>query len=260
MKRVLKLILSSLSLLFLICFNGTSPGLAQGRSDDNNSISSFAVVELFTSEGCSSCPPADKLLGEIVANARENKNPVFALAFHVDYWDYIGWKDAYAKKAFSERQQRYAQTFRSNRIYTPQMVINGTEEFVGSNRAKARANIESALKKSADFTLFLEKSGSKGSNQLEIEYKLSKLPEDAVLNLALVERGLVQNIKRGENSGMKLHHENVVRSFISSELKKQTGRITLKLPSSVNLDNCSIIGYVQDEDSMEILAASGVEL
>jgi len=260
MRPVFVLILSSLSFLVFICLQGSSQSQAQVHSDENKSTESFAVVELFTSEGCSSCPPADKLLGEIVANARENKEPVFALAFHVDYWDYIGWKDAYAKKAFSERQQRYAQTFRSNRIYTPQMVINGTEEFVGSNRAKARANIESALKKSADFTLFLEKSGSKGSNQLEIEYNLSKLPEDAVLNLALVERGLVQNIKRGENSGMKLHHENVVRSFSSSELKKQTGRITLKLPSSVNLDNCSIIGYVQDEDSMEILAASGVEL
>ncbi|MCH8980667.1 DUF1223 domain-containing protein, partial [candidate division KSB1 bacterium] len=149
---------------------------------------------------------------------------------------------------------------RDNRIYTPQMIVNGTEEFVGSNRAKARANIESALKKSADFTLFLEKSGSKESNQLEIEYNLSKLPEDAVLNLALVERGLVQNIKRGENSGMKLHHENVVRSFSSPELKKQTGRIILKLPSSVDLDNCSIIGYVQNFSTMEILAASRVEL
>lgn len=260
MRSVFILILSSLSVLVLICFNGASHGQAEVQTDDNNSTSSFAVVELFTSEGCSSCPPADKLLGEIVANARDNKKPVFALAFHVDYWDYIGWKDPYAKKAFSGRQQRYAQAFRSNRIYTPQMIVNGTEEFVGSNRAKARANIESALKKSADFTLFLEKSGSKESNQLEIEYNLSKLPEDAVLNLALVERGLVQNIKRGENSGMKLHHENVVRSFSSSELKKQTGRMTLKLPSSVDLDNCSIIGYVQNLSTMAVLAASGVEM
>ena len=169
MRPVFMLILSSLSVLVLICFNGASHGQSEVQTDDNNSPSSFAVVELFTSEGCSSCPPADKLLGEIVANARENKKSVFALAFHVDYWDYIGWKDPYAKKAFSERQQRYAQTFRSNRIYTPQMVVNGTEEFVGSNRAKARANIESALKKSADFTLFLEKSSSKESNQLQIE-------------------------------------------------------------------------------------------
>ncbi len=101
MRSVLILILSSLSVVVLICFNGASHGQSEVQTDDNNSPSSFAVVELFTSEGCSSCPPADKLLGEIVANARENKNPVFALAFHVDYWDYIGWKDAYAKKAFS---------------------------------------------------------------------------------------------------------------------------------------------------------------
>jgi len=81
-----------------------------------------------------------------------------------------------------------------------------------------------------------------------------------VLNLALVERGLVQNIGRGENSGMKLHHENVVRSFSSTKLKKKTGRIALEMPSSVGLDNCSIIGYVQNFSTMEILAASGVEL
>ncbi len=254
------LILSFLSLLVLICFQGTSHGQAQVHSDDYNSSSSFAVVELFTSEGCASCPPADKLLGEIVANAHENKKPVFALAFHVDYWDYIGWKDPYAKKAFSERQRRYARVFRANRIYTPQMIVNGTKEFVGSNRSKARVSVESALNKTADFTLFLEKSGGKESNQLEIEYNLSKLPEDAVLNLALVERGLVQNIGRGENSGMKLHHENVVRSFSSTKLKKKTGRIALEMPSSIGLDNCSIIGYVQNFSTMAVLAANGVEL
>ena len=97
------------------------------------------VVELFTSQGCSSCPPADALLGELA-----KRTDVLALGFHVDYWDYIGWKDPYASKLATKRQRQYAETFKLSYVYTPQMVVNGVTESVGSDRAGIEAAVEKA--------------------------------------------------------------------------------------------------------------------
>src|SRR5258706_10393726 len=92
----------------------------------------IAVIELFTSEGCSSCPPADALLAEILRDARGKNLAIYPLAFHVDYWDHLGWRDPYSDPAYSARQRGYSRTFHRDSIYTPQMIINGVSEFVGS--------------------------------------------------------------------------------------------------------------------------------
>ena len=109
-----------LSIVGAITFQSVASNPADEDESDSNSnkmhANSFALVELFTSQGCSSCPPADAHLGDLVKKARRDSKPIYALSFHVDYWDHIGWKDPYAKKEFSERQRDYAQTFRSNRI------------------------------------------------------------------------------------------------------------------------------------------------
>ena len=117
------------------------PSFGQDRQADaakggEDAEPGFAVVELFTSEGCSSCPPADALLAEQVRDAREHGRPVYCLAFQVDYWNRLGWADPYSDAGFSRRQNDYAQAFQSDRVYTPQVVVNGTEEFVGSDRAQ----------------------------------------------------------------------------------------------------------------------------
>src|SRR5580704_2729726 len=108
----------------------------------------FAVVELFTSEGCSSCPPADAL---IAAVQQEDKDlPVYILAFHVDYWDRLGWKDAFSEGACSDRQRQYAAWLNLNSVYTPQVVVNGRKEFVGSEAGTLRAAIQSGLQQGGD--------------------------------------------------------------------------------------------------------------
>jgi hypothetical protein len=107
--------------------------------------SSPVIVELFTSQGCSSCPSADKNLAEIVENAERNHEPVYGLSFHVDYWNHLGWKDPYSNRAFTERQRNYAKLMNSESIYTPQIVINGENEFVGSNVKSIRGTIAAEL-------------------------------------------------------------------------------------------------------------------
>ena len=108
----------------------------------------FAVVELFTSQGCSSCPPADRLLSSLLAEAEKEGKNIFPLSFHVDYWNRLGWRDPYSSSDFSKRQRRYA-TALSSGVYAPQMVFKGREECVGSNRYKAQAMINKVMKRQA---------------------------------------------------------------------------------------------------------------
>lgn len=219
---------------------------------------SFAVVELFTSEGCSSCPPADKLLGDIVEKARNSNQRIFALSFHVDYWDRLGWKDPFSSAEYSQRQRSYARALRSN-VYTPQMVINGKVEFVGSNSSRARTGIENSLAEPAAASVALSNVKA-GSGQIELSYEVSGNYESNVLNVAVVERNITTEVKRGENGGRTLRHENVVRTFRSFNLGNASGEATLDLPGNIDMNNASVIAYMQNPDSKEIYGAQKKDL
>jgi hypothetical protein len=218
----------------------------------------FAVVELFTSEGCSSCPPADALLRKLTTEAREENKRIFTLGFHVDYWDYLGWRDRFSRPEYTERQNRYADVLRSDSVYTPQMIINGTEAFVGSNKTLAYQNIEKALQKPVAVQLDLRLQQNSPA-EIELSYSCSEIPPNAVLNVALVENGLSNQVVNGENRGQLLSHANVVRSFTTIQPQKE-GNITLKKPSELNSTNSSVIAYLQDAYDMSILVAKSLSL
>jgi hypothetical protein len=232
----------------------------QPNSDDETATP-FALVELFTSEGCSSCPPADLLLGEIVKDARTRRRRVYCLSFHVDYWDHLGWRDPYSDAAFSRRQRDYAKAFSSEGVYTPQMVVNGSAEFVGSDRARALKIIDLALKQQPKATVKLSQQQAKDLGSLTLTYEVERAARGGVLNVAVVERGLVSKVKRGENSGRTLRHENVVRAFQTMRLDKTgKGTVQLKVPVDVVRKNSSAIAYVQDADTWTVLSADTVIL
>jgi len=239
--------------------------LKPGNADINTQEStveageSFAVVELFTSEGCSSCPPADDLLGEIVKDARDGNERIFALSFHVDYWNDLGWKDIYSKSEYSQRQRRYAQALGSG-VYTPQMIVNGKDQFVGSNDNRAQNSIENRLNNTAAASVALKNVVISSSNQLQVDYTVGGAYSGNVLNVAVVERNIKRQIKRGENRGRTLRHENVVRSFQSVKLNEENGTASLNIPESVDMDNASVIAYVQNPNSKEIFGALGMDL
>lgn len=158
-----------------------------------------AVVELFTSQGCSRCPDADRLLSEIA-----EREDVVALAYHVDYWDYIGWQDTFALSANTDLQKAYAQSWGKNRIYTPQMVINGTQAIVGSDAAEAEAAIAAA---STPLAIELRTDGT--------ETVTLRAQPDASLPPAVVwlvtYRDLAEvSVERGENSGQILAYSHIV--------------------------------------------------
>ncbi len=219
----------------------------------------FAVVEMFTSQGCNSCPPAEELLSEIERDARAHGQNVFALGFHVDYWDDLGWPDQFADPAYTARQEAYARAFGTRGLYTPQMVVNGTDEFVGSDRRRAASTIMSAMASTAATPLALS-IADLGGDRVMVDYRTERPPGRAVLNVAVVERGLVSEIARGENAGRTLRQDNVVRAFRSVGLDAEQGQVELATPSGLDPRNASVVGYVQENGERAIVGATAVEL
>ena len=219
----------------------------------------FALVELFTSQGCSSCPPADQYLRDITTHARKNNLRIFTIGFHVDYWDYLGWRDPYGSSKFSQRQRQYARQQQSSTVYTPQMIVNGMEAFGGFRREQGKRAIDKALKAEPRTRLQIV-SARKNKNKLSVKFEVVGQGSADVLNIALVERGILTDVRRGENAGLALSHENSVRQFISLPIKAKAGEVALELPKDVNLNRSSVVGYVQDTRNMLIKGANILDL
>lgn len=217
--------------------------------------SGVAVVELFTSEGCSSCPPADELLKQIHDHAQQNGEPVYALAFHVDYWNRLGWIDRFSSPAFTQRQNEYAQRLHLDSIYTPQMIVNGTSEFVGSDKRQATAAIAAARQQTAAAKITATAS-TVSPDKLHVEFSCTGAGATDAINISLVEDDLASSVTRGENAGRALHHASVVRCFTSCDPSTHS----LDLDSAgVNLANASVVFFVQDKTSGVIRGATAVK-
>ncbi len=233
--------------------------LESTETSGDNGNKPFAVVELFTSESCSSCPPADKFAGELAEKYKDQN--VYVLAFHVDYWNHLNWKDRFSKREFTERQQDYGRAMRLRTIYTPQMIVNGKTEFVGSQRSKATSAIADALQSEKGAPLELELSSNPLSRVWQVDYKTRYGLQNAVVNVAVVENDLVRKIGSGENRGLTLHLDAVVRSFAAVNLKKQnSGTVRLEVPDDLKRENSQIIAFVQDRKTLEILGAAKLGL
>jgi hypothetical protein len=184
------------------------------------------VVELFTSEGCSSCPPADRLLAEMVQNAPEGVE-VIGLSEHVDYWDGLGWRDPFSSKTFTERQDRYSAHFGPDKVYTPQMIVDGAAELVGSDRAQLLKALTAAKARAkAAVTL-----GWRAANSLDV--KVSGAAPASDVMLAITEDGLSVAVKRGENAGHTLPHVRVTRSLVKIGQTDASGAFAISAPAAV---------------------------
>lgn len=222
------------------------------------SASGFAVVELFTSQGCSSCPSADENLAEITKRAAQNGEKIITLSFHVDYWNYLGWKDPYSTAEATKRQRLYAGVHGSKQVYTPQMVVNGTTELLGSSRDKSKSAIQSALKKQPQSEILVTSSFQNG--EVAIDWQVHGLQPTDLLNVALVQDRVEDRVESGENSGRTLKHTNVVRNFHVVNPAKEKGSLTLKIPDGVITENLHVVAYVQSPMDASIHAAAAFDI
>lgn len=214
----------------------------------------FAVVELFTSEGCSSCPPADQLVARIQQEDRDQ--PVYILAFHVDYWDRLGWKDGFSDSRYTQRQHRYASWLNLESIYTPQIVVNGRKEFVGSQEGTLRSAIHSGLDQMPAARLTV---GDIRVDQGKVSwhYQVQNAVANSSLIVALVQRSATTDVKAGENTGRTLSHVQIVRNFTATGVGTgATGTGSLQLPQGLAAANEELIAFVQYDDNGQIVAAT----
>jgi hypothetical protein len=226
------------------------------------------LVELFTSEGCSSCPPADELLNRLDQSPPVAGVEVIALSEHVDYWNRFGWADPFSSAQFSERQNDYARVLGVDEIYTPQMIVDGRIQFVGSNSSSARAAIATAARDAkAEVTVTLAKRPTSLTDEVPIDIHVANLPsvsagDTAELMLAITESGLRSNVSRGENRGRKLTHTAVVRKLagLGSLSGSTNSKTTVRLEKQWNRSGLKVIVFVQERASRRVLGATSVSL
>ncbi|MEM8977857.1 MAG: DUF1223 domain-containing protein [Pseudomonadota bacterium] len=207
--------------------------------------SNAVVVELFTSQGCSSCPPADAFLHKLA-----KRDDVIALGFHVDIWDYIGWKDRFAKREYTERQRSYARAAGARSIYTPQMIIGGVDHVIGYNPMETMDLVAKHKAKGYDVALELTRSG----DRVTVEASAEK-PSQMVVQVAQISPNNQTKIKRGENAGRTISYANVVTDF--DVLKKWNGRGKFKSSFEAEGD-MPVVVIVQRAGHEEILAAAKI--
>lgn len=248
--------LTTLALLTLAAFAAVRVGGRAARMAATETPPGVAVVELFTSEGCSSCPPADALLGTL---AREDRPGVLPLALHVDYWNRLGWADPNASAANTARQRLYARAMGRGRVYTPQMIVNGTAAFVGSNTTVARRRIGEALARPATARVALEARADGRSVALTVN--VDGAPSDAVVHLALVRPETAQRVPRGENRGRTLAHTNVVRALRTLPVPPDGAvRASLALPAGLAARDAFAAAWVQRGAVGEVLGATRADV
>jgi hypothetical protein len=228
------------------------------------------VVELFTSEGCSSCPPADALLERLDEKQPLEQIEVIAIEEHVDYWDGLGWRDPFSSHDWTERQYAYATELGNRNAYTPQMVVDGDREFVGSQTSRAReAILESANQPRILVTLAQKKSEKYETSAFAIE---AGKPAPGVrakkmeVWLAITEAGLYSSVKAGENQGNELHHAPVLRrlkkvgQFETISEKPFSGLFEIGLRKEWKKEQLRAVAFVQDKSTGRILGAAQVHL
>lgn len=214
------------------------------------------LVELFTSEGCESCPAAERTLRFLEEQQVVSGAEIIGLAFHVDYWDQYGWKDRFSSSEYTRRQERYALQFGIDSTYTPQMVVDGGTQFIGSDMTKAIKSI----------TRFA--ATQKGTIAAEFAEGLLKIKIDglgkhgkATVYLAVAEDGLSTEVGGGENQGRKLDHSSVVRNLsvigrINADLSDFSTEFRPSIEQGWKADKMRFVVFVQEESDRKILAAS----
>lgn len=254
----MKYFLAAVCLISAITFSAcTSIGTAAvASSEPAKDKKTPVLVELFTSEGCSSCPPADRLLVSISGDQPYASVDAITLGFHVDYWDHGGWRDRFSSREYTKRQEEYSRQFGLGSTYTPQIVIDGAKEVVGNNKQ----NVGDAINAQTESAKAAIKLDVKGES---LSVAIDQIPEQkgsAVL-LAVAESGLRSSVGGGENAGRTLEHASVVRELrqigkIDAGQKAYSAAITLPTNAEWKTDRVRYVVFVQDNSTLKVIGVA----
>jgi hypothetical protein len=272
-QRLWTILLLAFTQLLAPAFGG-SPPLPLRPADRDLPQARPVVLELFTSEGCSSCPPADAFLKQLDDKGHIDDVEVIAIEEHVDYWDRLGWTDPFSSRDWTERQQQYASSFRLHGVYTPQLVVNGSRELVGNSAREARQKILEASKlPGADLRLSIDGASSK---TVDFSINVSNVPAEAgsaQLWLAVTERNLSSHVLRGENEGRNLAHAAILRKLVRVKRKQlipqdsaqnkagsEEFHATVPLDAAWKRENLRFVVFLQEPKTLHIVGAAASSL
>ena len=211
-----------------------------------------AVVELYTSEGCSSCPPADRWLSKL-SKLPQGEVDVLPLAFHVDYWNYLGWKDRFSGKQYTARQRQLGANNKQRTIYTPEFFVNGAET---RGARTILDHIQQSNQREAPLDLQLTVSRDQGSLVLDLKTPAQRKVDGSMHCRYLVyENGLATDVERGENSGERLEHEAVVRFMSNAKILQADNRFRIDIDPGWNPRNLGVAVIVTTPGSEQYLQA-----
>ncbi|MEO6334724.1 MAG: DUF1223 domain-containing protein [Pyrinomonadaceae bacterium] len=256
MRLMLSFLAVLLSAMILSCATQAVEGLGTiepGTAEPNPLNRHPVLVELFTSEGCSSCPPADRNLAFLEKQQPVAGAEIITLAFHVDYWDRLGWKDRFSSSLFSQRQGEYSQALKLDSNYTPQLIVDGEAEFVGSDSGKAAKEV---LKAAGSAKALVEVAAEQG----QLKVKILKAPDhrDATVYAAVAEDGISSRVERGENAGKTLEHISVVRELralgaMPAGKEEAAFSATLQIVPEWKAANLKVVVFVQENDRRNVI-------
>jgi hypothetical protein len=242
------------------CGMPSTPELASAEASTERTP---VIVELFSSEGCSSCPPADVVLRELERSQPTPGAEVIGLELHVDYWNYLGWQDPFSSDVYTARQRAYADAFGQRGVYTPQMIVDGQTEFVGSEKGAAKRAIAVAAK-APKAKVQLTRAGDR------VSVTVGALPETSEMAsvwLAITEQGLHTAVPRGENAGSTLTHGPVVRRLkkLGTIARGTTGpafagESDVAVEASWKRENLRAVAFVQRHKTIQILGVGAISL
>jgi hypothetical protein len=253
----------ALAIGLLLIFGGRKSPTAAAPNNGRTPV----LVELFTSEGCSSCPPADDLLTEFEKTQPVPGAEVIALGQHVDYWNNGSWSDRFSSRAFSARQSDYATAFHNSQVYTPQMVVDGQAEFVGSDRDRAIQAIARAAR--APKAEVQVTAGAISSGAVPLTIKIDRFPVSTVgdtarVFLAVTEDGLQSDVRGGENGGRTLRHCAVVRkmSLLGVVMPGSifTAQSSIPIEAGWNRAHLQAVVFVQTQNSHQVMGVGATPL
>jgi hypothetical protein len=254
-----------LMILATVNAQSTSAGIPLEQGSATTALPTV-LVELFTSEGCSTCPPADKLLTDLDQIQPVAGVQVIALSEHVDYWDRLGWTDRFSSVQFSERQGEYSRALGGKGLFTPEMIVDGRTSLIGGKvKLVLEAIAEAARSPKAEVSIAIQTSGPKS---VALTTQVEKVPDlspgdKAEVMLAITESGLVSSVSRGENSGRQLAHSAVTRKLIklgTVESQSFSGERVIGLESSWKRENMKAVAFVQERSSRRVLGATAIKL
>ena len=267
----MKYIATAFALLIAVVLAGvakTGAGTATAAQSVSSSAATPVVVELFTSEGCSSCPPADALLLKLESEQSISGTQIIAVEEHVDYWNQQGWSDPFSSSLWTARQEEYSYALKQNGAYTPEMIVAGRNAFVGSRSdAAVKAIHEASAAQSVSVEISRSLATAKAANEPQFRISVGKLTglsagDSAEVWIGITEGGLSSQVAGGENAGRNLRHASVLRTLKRvgsadgrSEAFSFQGEAAVKLRPEWKAQNLAVVVLVQERKSRHILAA-----